>query len=563
MTRQNGSRIANFFKTVGIPALFFIAISMMIDVLSSGLNDKGLEHVAVVAEEATDRAIEKFLLNNGPELDVLNFLRHITLDVTVTVAFGLNVFDLDAQDLIDAIVDYFHAWEFFLLRPTWSVWLFPTKAAKQRRAIKRLQEHVHRIIAMKRQQDTGRDDFLRKLLSPGAKLTEQQISQCVLEMLLAGTDTSSVTMYYTLLLLSENPGDEKKMIKDLTEYRGRFNMTAPYYATAVFSESMRIKPVGPVALRRAAEDDKLGPYDIKAGTWVIVNMARIHGREDLFREPKKFDPARFLMDLDNVKSVFFPFGTGPKSCVGSHMAHVEMKAIFKTLLPRFRFKPHNVHSTLADTETRWDIAQQPTESTMMWVTPRDLSIRHVLFTGPQSVGKTTLCNMLQSILSCSAIQEVAREVMPVLNVNRNDIINDPAASGRLQQAILQAQQARESELSETFYVSDRCGVDPIVYCRQFAEAYAGALEGSQTWLEMVERYRFDEKVLVVLISPMPTKTLVDDGVRAMPTGVAQWLESANGWKDVLDGYGIPYVVLKEKELNRRVIEVLKLFTVKA
>lgn len=147
-------------------------------------------------------------------------------------------------------------------------------------------------------------------------------------MLIAGTDTSSVSMFYTLLLLAEHQDLQNKLFSD--ELKSQNKGTTHQKSTningyselpllvAILSESMRVKPVGPVSLRRAAttfelKDTNNNVLIINPGDNVIVNIARMHQKSQYFAKPTEFEPIRFL---ESKKLVCCTTLTGTHNFVG-------------------------------------------------------------------------------------------------------------------------------------------------------------------------------------------------------------------------------------------------------
>lgn len=204
------------------------------------------------------------------------------------------------------------------------------------------------------------------------EISEENVYQCVLEMLLAGTDTSSVSMYYTLVAFSDDAQVEREIVKELKavsledESTDRKMLSQLVCLENALKESMRIKPVGPVVLRRALKDDNINGVPIQSGTNVVLSLVDMHRRADLFKDPTSFVPHRFKNEKTNEN--FYPFGTGPKGCVGQFLAMVEMKVILGVLLKKFQFR--SVVGKLSDVTTRWDIANQPTDASYMMIEER-------------------------------------------------------------------------------------------------------------------------------------------------------------------------------------------------
>lgn len=134
--------------------------------------------------------------------------------------FGIEMDFAFREDLIDAIVGYFKAWEYFLIRPKWGYFTSPLLYRKHLKSVARLTYLSHRIMHLKQVEleeqgpENVPDNFLKQLVTDmqsGDKVChEANVVQCILEMLIAGTDTSSVSLFYTLVCLAETPEWEQR-----------------------------------------------------------------------------------------------------------------------------------------------------------------------------------------------------------------------------------------------------------------------------------------------------------------------------------------------------------------
>lgn len=346
--------------------------------------------------------------------------------------------DTNTQDLtvilyedkvIESIVEYFKAWEFFLFRPLHQ--FHPDTTQTHYNAIQALQDHVKALLLLcKGPRRTG---LFIDSLKAHVGGDEKQLVQCTLEMLLAGTETSSVTLYYAVLKLAEDSSGhsslQDRLFLDFAKGRAELFSTARdasvrwtklmecspedkisplmhdiNYLTgkkselchAFLYEVLRTKPVGPVVIRQALTDDVVMGSDgrsfpVSKGTGVIIHLARMHMDGGVFPAPDCFTPERFMGE-EKYKGRFYPFGHGPKGCVGQFLAMVEMKAVLWVFIPQFKMEPREQKScSLRDLKTKWEIANQPRDPPTIVLRPRKLSI---YVSGACSTGKTTLCEKL-------------------------------------------------------------------------------------------------------------------------------------------------------------------------
>jgi len=198
-----------------------------------------------------------------------------------------------------------------------------------------------------------------------ADLGHEDRRQMCIELLLASADTSSVTLYYTLLLLAAHPA----LVEELRAEAGAAfadsgpAMEATYEhglprMTACLRESMRLKPVGPMILRTAVADDEAvvggKRLPVPAGTHFLLNLRDYHVDPAYFPNPLEVNLDRYSDPKQD--ELFMPFGRGPKSCVGQFFAMREMKVILSQVLQQLEFRTHDRLETV---DTRWDIANHP------------------------------------------------------------------------------------------------------------------------------------------------------------------------------------------------------------
>ncbi|ORY08043.1 AAA domain-domain-containing protein [Clohesyomyces aquaticus] len=179
--------------------------------------------------------------------------------------------------------------------------------------------------------------------------------------------------------------------------------------------------------------------------------------------------------------------------------------------------------------------------------------------GPQCTGKTTLVNALEEKYCPSettpsaqglpskpvVIQEVARSVLKEKQFSRHDITSSPSRALQLQKHILDAQfDAEKAAISlenpSSWYISDRSGLDPIIYARLFVgEEGAREMLASDKWEELERRM----KAGVVMLCEAGSSWLVDDGTRLMPDGRKEWMRMDSAFREQLTARGICYTVV--------------------
>ncbi|EOA35050.1 hypothetical protein CARUB_v10020161mg [Capsella rubella] len=182
-----------------------------------------------------------------------------------------------------------------------------------------------RAVKMKKKENTMIDHLLSLQESQPEYYTDHMIKGTMLSLILAGTDTSAVTLEWTLSNLLNHPEVLKKARDEIDSKIGleRFVEESdisnlPYLQNIIF-ETLRLYPPGPLSVPHVASDDcKIGEYDMPRGTMLLVNVWAIHRDPNLWDDPASFKPERFEKEGESQKLI--TFGLGRRACPGSGLA---------------------------------------------------------------------------------------------------------------------------------------------------------------------------------------------------------------------------------------------------
>ncbi len=179
----------------------------------------------------------------------------------------------------------------------------------------------------------NQDDILALLLrtrtEEGDFLSDIEIRDQLVTLLIAGHETTATTLAWALERLLRNPSA-------LACFRAELETGAHEYADAVVSETLRLRPPIPVFSREVAGDFTLGGYQLPKRTLLVGHIAYIHQRADLFDDPQAFRPERFLGGRQEL-GVYAPFGGGLHSCIGNRFAELEVRLFLQVMLQRGHF----------------------------------------------------------------------------------------------------------------------------------------------------------------------------------------------------------------------------------
>jgi cytochrome P450 len=223
----------------------------------------------------------------------------------------------------------------------------PTPAnLRYRQAVARLDEIVYRIIRERRASRRDEGDFLSMLLlaqdeDDGAVMTDEQVRDEVMTLLVAGHETTANALSWTLYLLARHPEARRRLEQEVSAVLdGRppafEDLARLPYTLAVLKEAMRHFPPVYLLGRRALRDVPVGGDRIEKGELVMVNIHAMHRRPEYFPDPEAFRPERFLdgAEASIPRYAYLPFGAGPRVCIGNHFALMEGHLALASLAQR-------------------------------------------------------------------------------------------------------------------------------------------------------------------------------------------------------------------------------------
>jgi cytochrome P450 len=209
-----------------------------------------------------------------------------------------------------------------------------------------------------------REDILSLLVAArfedGAEMSDREVRDQLITLLLAGHETTATALAWTFDLLLRNPATLARLTAEVDAG------DEDTYLRAVISESLRLRPVVPLAGRRLASDLNVGGLSLPAGTDVTPAIWLTHTRPDLYPEPYAFRPERFLEDSPTTYG-WIPFGGGIRRCLGAAFAEMEMRVVLETVLQRCTLSPA---SGKAEHLTRRNVTFSPRHGTLVRSRPR-------------------------------------------------------------------------------------------------------------------------------------------------------------------------------------------------
>jgi cytochrome P450 len=310
------------------------------------------ERISRYAEVMIDRAArlcERW--RDGEVLDVHHEMMGLTLSVVAKTLFDADV-DREADEIgvaLNSLVDLFPT----LMNPLSNLLrrLPLPQTIRFRKSIARLDRTVYAIIDERRRSGEDRGDLLSMLLmavdeeGDGSGMDDRQLRDEAMTLFLAGHETTANALAWTWYLLSQNPAALGELHRELGKVLGdRMPSPEDYvrlpYTEMVVAESMRLFPPAWAVSRLAVEETMIGDWLVPRGAVVVAAQAVTHRDPRWWLEPDRFDPSRFTPEgkASRPKLAYFPFGAGPRVCIGEGFAWMEAVLIMATLAQRWRLE---------------------------------------------------------------------------------------------------------------------------------------------------------------------------------------------------------------------------------
>ncbi|MFZ0478482.1 MAG: cytochrome P450 [Terriglobales bacterium] len=219
-----------------------------------------------------------------------------------------------------------------------------------RRAVDKLNNSVYKIIRLRRTNGDDTGDLLSMLMAArdedGSQMNEKQLRDEVMTFLLAGHETTALALSWAWYLLSHNLQAQQELQEEVDRVLGGrvpniSDLPSLTVTESVIKESMRLYPPAWGLARQVIKDLELGGYRIPVGANVVMSQWVMHRDSRFFSNPEKFDPGRWSTEPCQKlpKFAYFPFGGGPRQCIGASFAMMEAVLLLATIARRFQANP--------------------------------------------------------------------------------------------------------------------------------------------------------------------------------------------------------------------------------
>jgi cytochrome P450 len=309
---------------------------------------KRIEGYAATMAEYGAEMCERW--RDGQALDFHKEMTRVTLRIVARALFDADV-EREAAEVGDAISTLMPMFDSTILLA--APWLFRFTPASRRaqKAIASLDSIVFQMIAEHRKSGKDSGDLMSMLLAAhdeedsNRRLTDRNIRDEVMTLFLAGHETTANLMTWTFYLLSRNPEAEARLHSEIDSVLAGHapaidDVSRLEYTRMVLNESMRLYPPAWAIGRRAIADFEVGGHTIPAGSDIFISQWVTHHDPRFFPDPLRFEPERWTPEAEASRPDFsyFPFGGGPRLCIGESFAKMEAALLIATIAQRWRIR---------------------------------------------------------------------------------------------------------------------------------------------------------------------------------------------------------------------------------
>jgi cytochrome P450 len=288
----------------------------------------------------------------GEVRDMLVEMRKVALLILFGTLFRVDI----TSDLNRLWHPILHLIEY--ISPGWWI-IFPKmpRHPKYKQARQIMDGYLYELIRQRRTElqsaigQANADDLLSRLVLNN-EMTDELIRDQLLTMLIAGHDTSTALLAWSLYLLGKHPDAMLETRREIDQVIGDScqppdieQVNSLVYLDQVIKEALRLYPPIHVGNRRAVEDMNLQGYHVPQGTRIMYSIYLSHRAEEHWHEPERFNPSRFdrQSEVNRPPLTYVPFGGGPRNCIGAAFAQVESKVVLARLFQLFELELINQH----------------------------------------------------------------------------------------------------------------------------------------------------------------------------------------------------------------------------
>ncbi len=315
--------------------------------IQPGFSKAKIANLVSIMDEEIDKAFRLF--DQEPETDLYGFFHTLAFNIVAKTLFSSDIDETEIKELGKIITEVQEVFAKEVRIPLYTQILKAFGViGKTIRKSERSKAIIQSVLEKRRNSGEEKNDLLDMLIQSryedtGLPMSDQQLVDEMLILFIAGHETTANALSFIFFEISQNPEAEEKLRQEITEEGENAFTTESLmkksFTTNVIKEAMRLHSPAWAMDRQALEDDRFKDYSWEKGTLVILYISGLHRNPKYWDRPDDFIPERF--DDENARNfAYYPFGAGPRLCIGEHFAMMEMALIVRKFYNRYHFQSY-------------------------------------------------------------------------------------------------------------------------------------------------------------------------------------------------------------------------------
>ena len=315
--------------------------------IQPGFSKIKITNLVSIMDEEIEKAFQPF--DQEPEVDLYDFFHTLAFNIVAKTLFSSDIEETEIKELGKIITEVQEVFAKEVRIPLYtqilSLFGIIGKTIKKSEKAKAI---IQRVLDKRRNSGEEKNDLLDMLIQSryedtGLPMSDKQLVDEMLILFIAGHETTANALSFIFFEISQHPYEAEKLRQEIeNEGENAFStesLMKKSFTMNVIKESMRLHPPAWAIDRQALEDDRFKDYSWEKGTLIILYIAGLHQNPKYWDHPTSFIPERF--DDENAKNfAYYPFGAGPRLCIGEHFAMMEMALIVRKFYKKYNFQSY-------------------------------------------------------------------------------------------------------------------------------------------------------------------------------------------------------------------------------
>lgn len=318
--------------------------------IQPGFHHDKINSLYAIIKKTVDDFLRDFPVGR---IDVYPLMNKLAFEIVINTLFNVKI-QSETRDTLSNFITDTQAFVIKDIRQPHKSWWF-NLSGEVKQNLKNAEgarNIIRQIIRQRKESEEKMNDLLGMLLDAryedtGAPMNEEQVIDEILILIIAGHETTANALSWALYLLANHPGELEKL-RNATRDLGIKECVSNNHLIAVINESMRLYPPAWISDRVPLHDDGYRDFTFPKDTIIVLFYYGLHRNAKYWDDPDAFKPGRFFKNSEEKEKpkAFYPFGAGPRLCIGNSFAMAEMALFLQAVIHKFEIKPTGINPSI-------------------------------------------------------------------------------------------------------------------------------------------------------------------------------------------------------------------------